>query len=775
MGTIRFAGDLPPIVVGVLALVAAIGVMLFYLRETRSLAMPYCYVLPALRASAIVLVILVLAGPVLHRRQVIGTLGRVVFAVDTSESMSVTDSSGAQSGPMRLERAIRMLTGDDQNAGWLETLSKTHVVDVIAFSAENPTMVWSSNDEEEIPTALELPADGLRTDLSTSLSTMLASLSPGEVLDPDTDNPQRAAMVLMSDGRDNIGKSPVDVAEQLAAAGVGVHAIGMGSEDEPADVGIVSIERPDSVAADGQLAGNVLLKQIGMQGKEVTVRIESGDQTVWQQTISATTAGQQEIPFRLDVEPIVQQLGADAPRRVRRSSVVMDLRAVIDPIEDDASADNNAMPFRVAASTRDRRLLILDGSSRWETRYIRNLFQRDPAWEVDTVLFGIGTDMPRVIRGDQRGQLPDTREAMSAYDAIILGEIPPDQFTEQDAFQLREFVTRGGGLIVIEGRYRRLSQLADDLLSELIPVAYQENSPPLQVDLLRPTPMGLEHPALNLWGDKEQLAEFWEKLPRPTSAASVEVREGAEVWAHAVASNSQRTPWLVTRLYGAGRVFYLSADQTWRWRYKVADRFHARFWNQLLAAVMQPPYSASDDYVALGTDKIEYDVGESSTVRVRLQDTMGKPVGDATVDALLIADDRVIATVPLAVDDPARGTYQGQTPPLDSGAYEVRIRASGFDAAALQATTPIWVASRDSAERRRVALDKNALTQITEAGGGIYLHESSAESILDSLRPLSSGTVVESDILLWQSFYWFWAVILLLAIEWWMRKRAGLV
>jgi len=179
--------------------------------------------------------------------------------------------------------------------------------------------------------------------------------------------------------------------------------------------------------------------------------------------------------------------------------------------------------------------------------------------------------------------------------------------------------------------------------------------------------------------------------------------------------------------------------------------------------------------VALGTDKIEYDVGESSTVRVRLQDTAGKPVGDATVDALLITDDRVIATVPLTVDDAARGTYRGQTPPLASGAYDVRIRASGFDSNALQATTPIWVGTRDTVELSRVSLDKNALVQITETAGGVYLHESSAEQILQTLRPLSSGTVIESDILVWQSFYWFWAIILLLATEWWMRKRAGLV
>lgn len=778
MGSLRFAGELSPIVVAVVAVVAAIVVMLLYFRESRALAMPYSYLLPALRASSVVLVILILAGPVWHKRQVVGTLGRVVFAVDTSESMSMTDSADAQSSPIRLERALRMLTGDADNPGWLEALSSTHDVDVIAFSNGDPTMLWSNRGEEELPSSFELTAEGKRTDLSSSLATMLATLSaddsPGLAADDSSDDPQRAAIVLMTDGRHNVGGSPVDLAQQLESIGAGVHAIGLGSEDEPADIGIINVERPDSVASDGRLSGNLVLKRYGFDGQEFTVRIESGGTTVWQKTISTAGSGQSSIPFEFDVQSIVDRISGDAPRGVRRSSVVMDLRAVIDPVEGDRGTQNNEMPFRVAASTRDRRLLILDGSSRWETRYIKNLFERDPAWQVDTVLFGPGTDMPLVIRGEDSGQFPDTREAMSAYDAVILGEIPTDQLTEQDTRLLSGFVTRGGGLIVIDGRYDRLRLLSESL-GELIPVDYSEGEEPLALRSIRPTQMGADHPVMNLWGDKEQLIESWEDLPSPSTAIRVKAQEGTEVWAYAVGTDGRESPWMVTRLYGGGRIFYLSTDQTWRWRYKVADRFHARFWNQLLAAVMQPPYSASDDYVAMGTDKIEYESGESSTVRVRLQDTAGKPVGDATVDALLVANDRIIATVPLSVDDPARGTYQGQTPPLTPGAYEVRIRASGFDAAALQATTPIWVGRRDSAERSRVGLDKNALLQLSEAGGGVYLHESSADAILESLRPLSSGSIVESDILVWQSYYWFWAVIALLAIEWWMRKRAGLV
>ncbi|MGB7324191.1 MAG: VWA domain-containing protein, partial [Rubripirellula sp.] len=282
-------------------------------------------------------------------------------------------------------------------------------------------------------------------------------------------------------------------------------------------------------------------------------------------------------------------------------------------------------------------------------------------------------------------------------------------------------------------------------------------------------------PVFNLGGEKTDLEQLWSQLPSPQSAVSVEVQEGAESWADAINTDGTRSPWLVTRLFGAGRVFYVSSDESWRWRYKVADRFHARFWNQLVAVSMQPPYAASDEYVAIGTDRIEYVPGESAVIRARLQDTNGKPVGDATVDALVIADNEIVATVPMSIDDPARGTYLGTTEKLAAGSYEVRIRASGFDAGALQASSPIWVRTRDNVEMNRVSLNRNALTEIANAGGGVYLHESSASDILDSLRPLSSGAIVESDVLVWQSFYWFWAVIGVLGLEWLLRKKAGLV
>ena len=50
---------------------------------------------------------------------------------------------------------------------------------------------------------------------------------------------------------------------------------------------------------------------------------------------------------------------------------------------------------------------------------------------------------------------------------------------------------------------------------------------------------------------------------------------------------------VVTRRYGAGVVLYLGTDELWRWRYKVADTWHQRIWNQVARYAMPRPFAVS--------------------------------------------------------------------------------------------------------------------------------------------------------------------------------------
>ena len=91
MTTLRFVGDVPLWAGLLAALVVCVLSWRYYSRESFGLPRRIRWLLPLLRSSAFLLGILVLTGPVLHHRLILGELGRVKIYVDDSRSMTMRD------------------------------------------------------------------------------------------------------------------------------------------------------------------------------------------------------------------------------------------------------------------------------------------------------------------------------------------------------------------------------------------------------------------------------------------------------------------------------------------------------------------------------------------------------------------------------------------------------------------------------------------------------------------------------------------------------------
>jgi hypothetical protein len=232
-------------------------------------------------------------------------------------------------------------------------------------------------------------------------------------------------------------------------------------------------------------------------------------------------------------------------------------------------------------------------------------------------------------------------------------------------------------------------------------------------------------------------------------------------------------PTAVLRPFGAGRVYYHAFDESWRWRYEVADLHHVRFWNQLGDYIGEAPFAARDKFVQLDAGQLTYQPGEQADIRARLRDAEGRPVSDASVNAVLYRDGQKVATITLSPDE--GGLYRGRTAALDTGAYEIAIDTAAVPSDQLKARTQFSVTTRENLERTLLSLNEDLLRQVSLAGGGEYLREEQCDALIERLAPLSTGQVIESDTVLWQSWWWFLPIVLLLTIEWILRKRFGML
>ena len=937
MTSIRFVGDLPVWAGLLLGLLAGLAAWRYYGRESHDLPGRLRWVLPLLRAVAFFLVVMILTGPILHHRQVIGQLGRVMVFLDTSQSMEATDSQmpvarklliarrlgWLPSGHVdmaiwdmadRLARARRDATAalkgqtidaaaldrcrqtfaqelgevarlvesyewtspatggeSPEAATWLDTLRrfqagaaepaqaildeslddaaaredvtnrllelsdstaqfeqallealdeygvqlaasgsrpitsalamfdqmsrfgraekglldpsagilgqlvKNHDVELFGLSGSQAEGLWDSRVRGTPPTELGVRPLSSVTDLNGGIAGKMTVAPTGTASVPASESDGRTAVVLITDGRHNSGSSPLETAQVLGARGIPVYTVGFGSTQEPPDLALVELRHPEMVFQKDRLRGTIVLKDRMPPGQSFAVQIGHGGEILWQEQLTTQDLPLRRIDFEFSIDALVQQLGTQLDPQVRHYALPLSLQASISPLEGETETSNNQLTMRFTAITRNYRLLLIDGRSRWETRYLRNVFSRDEQWRVDTILVGPATDQSALPRGDGPDMFPTDEAALFDYDLIILGEVPSGVLADREQAWIRSFVERrGGGLVFIDGRREHLRLLNPETLGPLLPVSWLPGRLDALPTRLQLTNEGANNAAFMLQSTGPANRDFWQRLPVPHALVPTEALPGTEVLVEAVVGGNT-LPVMVTRSFGAGRVLYSASDETWRWRYKVADGYHQRFWNQVAKWVMQRPFAVSSEFVSLDSGPPSYAAGQTAEIRVRLHGTDGRPVSDATVDALLWRDGQVVSTVSLAGQESGYGTYAGRTAPLSEGQYEVTVQASGFSNQAMNVRTSFVVLPPASEELQEIACNDGLLREMSLASGGRFLREEQIGQLAELLGPLSTGHVVESDTLLWQSYWWFLAIVGLLTIEWILRKRAGLL
>jgi uncharacterized membrane protein len=675
----------------------------------------------------------------------------------------------------RFQRAKNLLTRD---GGLLEDLVKTHDVEVFLLKGSSTERLWTQGDTTEEKIEFEAKADDPTTDLSTGIRKSLSTEVKSNSSNPDEpDNQsQRTAVVLFSDGLHNDGESPLHTAKLFGGNDIGINTIGMGGTTPPPDLAILDVNNPESVYVDDRINGTILLKDNIEKGRAFQIRIEHEGRVVWEKNKLFThNLQRRRIPFDFPIKKIVEEQIKQTGKDFTINSLPLSMKVIIDPLEEEVRKDNNDAPLVFKAITRRHRMLLIDGRPRWETRYIRNLFDRGERWEVNAIFAGPSTDTATIPRGNVDGQFPASRDALYAYDLILFGETPVELFNEGELSWIKDFVEkRGGGIIFIDGPRQKLKQFAGTPIIDLAPVEWVENAELRFPKWLQITERGASQSALTLIPEPTENERLWRNLPQPHWVAPVTALPGTDVLLEAAVGET-RTPVIVTRKFGAGKVFYSGFDGSWRWRYGVAERYHQKYWHQVAEWIMERPFAVSDDHVSIDAGATVYRTGDSANLRVRLRDSEGKPITEATAEALIWKEGRIVSRVNLSPDPNAGGLFRGKSAALTEGQHEVTVRVTGFAEDQTQVRTEFVVQSPETGETALLACNEKLLQEIAKESGGQYLREEQAGQLTKILDPLSTGRIVESNTVLWQSYWWFGAIILLLSGEWFLRKRVGMM
>lgn len=697
------------------------------------------WVLFALRMAGI----LVLAWLLLlaRERSVRVTREKPVLAVAVDVSASMTDNPG-KFPQTRRDRAVAFLA-----SGMVEGLAERYRVVRYSIGADV---------EEGLPDPADIRFNAPRSYLGTCLNRIADRLRAENV----------AGVLLLSDGLDQSGeplspqalRTPVFIPEledEFAAAGAG---------PETSDFWVADVSHPKLMAVNWTAGVEVLVRRRGTGPAAFPVHLKQSGNTLRSSMVEFAQGDRfRQVTFAVEPAAVGQAL-----YRVE----------IGPPPELDSLPENNAAEFVVEVTDPKNRVLYIEGVPRWEFKFLKRALLSERNYQLSAFLRAGDAGFLNFdeATGQTGTQVPAfTTEGLAGYRVIILGDLEGAALTDEDRKNIRDFVDRGGGLLLAGAAksYGAQGLLQAPHLKDLAP-AFSEPGASMKegrftVDL---TPAGRTHPGLSelaLEASLPPLLSFW---------APVRVGELSSV----LAAAADGSPVVVARRFGKGRVAMLLSDSLWRWQLGEGEpgagkSLYNRFITQIVYWL-----APSEKDVEAGT--ILHLVTARPEVELREKVTLGAVLGGAgggagTITCRVRSPDGTVQVFPMlqgtlgedvGLARPVPG-YRCFFTPQEPGQYEVT--ASTADGAQSAALT--LLAAQPEHERTGEPLGREYLAQLARDTGGRFVRWADRAALLKGIphRPQEFTRVMERS--LWDRWWWIAVLVVLFCVEWWWRRRLDLV
>ena len=571
------------------------------------------------------------------------------------------------------------------------------------------------------------------------------------------------AVLLLSDGDWNLGKSPLGAATRYREQNIPVFTVAVGRETPLPDLALENVSAPSYGLFGEEIA--VPFKVTSHLSREVKTAVSIVDES------GEAASKEITIPPNGEVEDAILW----SPRATGEVTATVKL-----PVEtDEAIAENNEKSFHISIRVEKLKVLVVDSLPRWEYRYLRNALARDPGVELSCLLL-----RPELGPGDGLDYIqafPDSKESLAPYDVVFLGDvgIGEDELTENDALLLKGLVEQqGSGLVFVPGRRGREATFLNSPLKDLYPVELDDTKPGgigLQNESqLILTSAGKRHWLTRFDSDEDRNDELWKQLPGFFWSAPVEKsRPGSEVLAvHSDMRNSWgRMPLLVTRPAGNGKVLFLGTDSAWRWRRGVEDKFHYRFWGQVVRWMAHQRHLSGKDGIRLSYSPETPQAGDTVFLQTTVLDQSGFPIDKGPVTGSVTSPGARRERLEFAQLDGGWGVFKSSFTAPEAGTYKLEI-ASEQNGRRL--ATGLFV-SRPLLEKQGQPVNSQVLREISAITRGASFSVDDLDKVVDQISLLPEPQPVEKRLRVWSEPWWGGLLVLLLIVYWIGRKWAGLV
>jgi hypothetical protein len=764
-GQLVFASSWPQAVLWLVLAGATVAIVLTLAFNTGRMSLLRRCTIGVLQWVAVAVALLMLWQPVLEVEQTRRGENTVAMLLDTSRSMDIQD-----------------VDGNSRSAVAREIVMREGLVDEGLFDVERYTLAPTARpmDAADRPSAERSP-------IAESVTSLIESV----------DDRSLAAVVLVSDGAENQSRLSAAWWQSVAAAGVPIHVIGLGSTEHGNDVELADVQLPVQAAKDATVAATVRLRHAA-GASPVRLTVSSANELLLAEDVALDTNSDETLHLARFTVP---------------STGIRELDFRISANQDDPNPVNDTQTRIIQIADQKRRVLYVEGEPRWEYKFIRRALDGHAGVEIVSLLRTSPNKFYRQgVRDSSELQdgFPRTREALFHYDAIIIGSFEAAQLDPNQQAALRDFVnTRGGSLLMLGGR----EGLADggwarSALAAALPVTLDArlDAQTYVRDRLNVTPtrQGLRSGWLNLGepgqvqaslvgpadptvnatpgtqaGQAAQAAQappvesdpldLWLGLPALADHQDIgTVKPGALV----LLESLDGQPVYVTQRYGLGASQVLGTGGTWRWQMGLPseDQRHEQFWQTVVARLAEsglPRIDITPESTVI-RDK------DTTVVHVVARDGRFDPLSAESLNVQVTAPDGAISDAVLVADQDQPGRYSLGLPTQPAGVWSVQIEAvAGGESPVGEPVSAeaFWLTESEVAEDFNTRQQQDFLQRVAAVSGGTYLTAETAGELPDALQSNNAALTRLERLPLWNMPALFLLLLAAKLIEWALRLR----
>ena len=718
LGVVRFTllGTVAAAVIA--ALVAGIASWLSYRRTVPPLPANRRAVLTAIRALALVSVALLLAEPVVQFVDTHTDAPVVAVLLDDTRSVTVAGKNAREGMNAFLRSASAAPAGTELR--WFPFAGKV-----------NATL-------DAPPESLSLGGE------STNLSAALAEVRRRA----REENIQ--AVVLATDGNYNEGRNPLNELEGLSLP---VFAAGAGDTLRQKDLVVDRVFANAIAYAGSSVPVETYLRSYGYQDRRVELTLSEGKTVVARSQVDLA-AGRTEYPVRFSVPA-----GEEGVHKYVVSAGAL---------PGELTTANNAQTFFLRVLRSRIRVALFAGAPFPDVAAVRQAIAEDPQMEVRSFV----QKSPGVYMGEGTPE-----SAVDSADCVAFVGFPSALTSERSIASIASTMRRlRKPLFYVHGKQVDAGKLR--AFDEFLPFSMSA-SQPAEDPVFAQVPERMRAHPLVASESGEITAESWDRLPPVFKMRSnFSVRAGSEALAWArINTVTLSEPLVLTRSVGGFKAFAVTAHGIYRWRLmSQGTPLTERFFPAIVAnAIRWLTTRENEKPVRVNPAREVFTTAEGIGFRAEVYDDQLRPVDDAEVTVRYAAGG---SSYTMALDPIGSGRYEASGGPVPAGDYGYRASAKaggrelGTDAGKFS-VGPV------NLEYLATTMNRQLLEQIAEQSGGTFRPIAEADLLWKDLagraRLDPRSEVSRTELEMW-NFAWLGAALVaLLAVEWFLRKRWGLL